>query len=76
MAVETEEKRSQAEQAESEGQQNLVGQIRRLGPDGPAYEIVDLDKTGKVKIEVIDTGETVTCPLAEILKDPMAETIP
>ena len=58
----------------------LIGQIRRLGSAGPAYEIMCeimcVDDASNVVIEVIYSGERVTCPLAEVLEDPMAETIP
>ena len=54
----------------------LIGQIRRLGDYGPAYEIISMDSAGNVVTEVIETGEQVTFPLAEVLGDPMAETIP
>ena len=55
----------------------LVGQIRRLGEAGPAYEIMSVDvAAGNVVIEIIESDERVTSPLAEVLKDPMAETIP
>ena len=54
----------------------LIGQIRRLGSAGPAYEIMSVDEAGMVLIEVIESGEQVTFPLAEVLDDPMAETIP
>ena len=55
---------------------SLIGQIRRLGSAGPAYEIMEIDGDGNVVIEVIESDERVTFPLAEILEDPMAETIP
>ena len=54
----------------------LIGQIRRLGEAGPAYEIMSLDDAGNVVIEIIESDERVTSPLAEVLKDPIAETIP
>lgn len=54
----------------------LVGQFRRLGPDGPAYEIMDVDNAGNVSIEIVYSDEKVICPLAEVLDDPLAETIP
>lgn len=54
----------------------LIGQVRRLGPAGPAYEVIDVDSDGKLVCEVIYSGEKVTCPIAEVLEDPMAETIP
>ncbi|TMJ76778.1 MAG: hypothetical protein E6G91_03735 [Alphaproteobacteria bacterium] len=40
------------------------------------YEIMSVDDASNVVIEVIYSGERVTCPLAEVLEDPMAETIP
>ena len=55
---------------------NLIGQIRRLGEAGPAYEIMSVDEGGHVVIEIIESDERVTSPLSEVLKDPMAETIP
>ena len=60
----------------SDDPRELIGQIRRLGPAGPAYEIMSADDAGNVVIEVIYSGERVTCSLAEVLEDPMAETIP
>jgi len=55
----------------------LIGQIRRLGSAGPAYEIMNVDEVaGVVVIEIIESDERVTSPLAEVLLDPMAETIP
>jgi hypothetical protein len=47
---------------------SLIGQIRRLGDAGPAYEVV--------LIEVIESGERVSFPIASVLEDPLAETIP
>ena len=54
----------------------LIGQIRRLGEAGPAYEVMEIDSDEVVTIEIIYSNERVTYPLAEILADPMAETIP
>lgn len=54
----------------------LIGQVRRLGDAGPAYEIIAVDEPGKVVIEVIHSGEKVTCLVEEVLEDPMAETFP
>jgi hypothetical protein len=54
----------------------LIGQVRRLGDAGPAYEIIAIDEHGKVVIEVIHSGERVTCPVKEVVDDPMAETFP
>ena len=54
----------------------LIGQIRRLGEAGPAYEIMSIDDKGNVVVEIIESDERVTMPIAEVLEDPMAETIP
>ena len=54
----------------------LVGQFRRFGPDGPAYQIMAVDNSGLVHVEVVYSDEKVVCPLAEVLEDPIAETIP
>ncbi len=53
----------------------LVGQVRRLGYHGPAYEIMSIDGD-KVNIEVIESEEKVALPISEVVRDPMAETIP
>ena len=54
----------------------LIGQVRRLGPDGPAYEIMGIAENGDVLVEVIFSDEKVRCKLADVLEDPIAETIP
>ncbi|MBX9926686.1 MAG: DUF5397 family protein [Hyphomicrobiaceae bacterium] len=54
----------------------LVGQFRRLGPAGPAYEIMAVDDAGNVTVEIVYSDERLVYPLAEILEDPIAETIP
>ena len=54
----------------------LIGQVRRLGEAGPAYEIIAIEEPDKVVIEVVYSGEVVTCKLKDVLEDPMAETIP
>ena len=59
-----------------EDPRQLVGQIRRLGEYGPAYEIMSVDDAGTVVIEVIESGEQVKFPIAGVLEDPMAGTIP
>jgi hypothetical protein len=56
--------------------QALVGQVRRFGPDGPAYEIMAIDDAGRVHVEVIHSDEKVVCTVTEVLGDPIAETIP
>ena len=54
----------------------LVGQVRRFGDEGPAYEIVELVEDDEVLIEVVYSGERVTLPVAEVMTDPIAETVP
>jgi len=54
----------------------LIGQVRRLGDAGPAYEVVAVDEQGKVVIEVIHSGGRAAFPVEEVLEDPMAETFP
>jgi hypothetical protein len=54
----------------------LIGQVRRFGDAGPAYEIIALEEPAKVVAEVIYSGERVICEIEEVLADPMAETIP
>ncbi len=55
---------------------DLVGQFRRLGSAGPAYEIMQVDDNGVVHVELVYNDEKLTMPLAEVLDDPIAETIP
>ena len=54
----------------------LIGQFRRFGDAGPAYEIMAIDDAGRVHVEVVYSDEKVICTLAEVLEDPIAETIP
>lgn len=55
---------------------DLVGQFRRLGSAGPAYEIMKVDDDGTVHVELVYNDEKMKFPLAEVLEDPIAETIP
>jgi virulence-associated protein VapD len=54
----------------------LVGQFRRFGDFGPAYEVLEIAEKGEALIEVVYSGERVTLPINEIMTDPVAETIP
>jgi Family of unknown function (DUF5397) len=54
----------------------FMGQVRRFGPFGPAYEVVDIRPTGELVIHVFDNGEQLDYSVAELLADPIAETIP
>jgi hypothetical protein len=58
------------------GEGEVIGQIRRFGFAGPAYEILKLGAPGHVAIHVIESGELLDYPLSEALLDPIAETIP
>jgi hypothetical protein len=58
------------------GSAAFVGQVRRFGPFGPAYEVVDIKDTGELVIHVFDNGETLSYSVAEFLADPVAEIIP
>jgi hypothetical protein len=60
----------------SDDPRRLVGQFRRFGPDGPAYQIMAVDEEGRLHVEVVYSDEKVICTLAEVLEDPIAETIP
>ncbi len=55
---------------------DFVGQVRRFGPFGPAYEVVDMAQEGEVTISVIESGERLAYPVADLIGDPIAETIP
>jgi Family of unknown function (DUF5397) len=54
----------------------FMGQVRRFGPFGPAYEVVDIKPSGGLVIHVFDNGEQLDYSVAEFLADPIAETIP
>jgi Family of unknown function (DUF5397) len=56
--------------------QASVGEIRRFGPVGPAYEVLSVKATGDVEICVIESGERLDYGLADFLADPIALTIP
>ena len=53
-----------------------VGQVRRFGNSGPAYEVVAVVSTDEVEIVVLHSGERLVYTVAELLADPRAETIP
>ncbi len=56
--------------------ERLVGQVRRIAGVGPAYSVVRLVGTSKALIHVFQSGEEVELEVADILKDPITETIP
>jgi hypothetical protein len=54
---------------------SFVGQVRRFGAHGPAYEVIAASAR-EVDIVVIESGERLPYALAEFLMDPVAETVP
>jgi Family of unknown function (DUF5397) len=54
----------------------FVGQVRRFGAFGPAYEVVGAASADEVAITVVESGERLTYAVADVLADPIAETIP
>jgi Family of unknown function (DUF5397) len=67
---------AEAQAVYSIGTTSFVGQVRRFGPVGPAYEVVGVAASGDVEIVVIESGEQLSYAMAEFLADPMAETVP
>jgi hypothetical protein len=49
---------------------DLVGSYRRFGEIGPVYEVVSITGPGKVRICLVESGEMVDYPVAEVRKDP------
>jgi hypothetical protein len=58
------------------GASDFVGQVRRFGPAGPAYEVMGMAGQDMVEIEVIATGERLDYAVEDLVLDPLAETIP
>lgn len=54
----------------------FVGQVRRFGPHGPAYEVLGVNSAEAVAIYVVETGERLDYAMASLLADPIAETVP
>ena len=53
-----------------------IGDVRRFGPYGPAYEVIDIKANGDLRIVVIETGERLDYAQSEFLADPIAVTVP
>ncbi len=48
-----------------------AGDVRRFGPDGVLYEIVEVPESGdKALIRVLDTDEELAYAISKILADP------
>jgi hypothetical protein len=60
----------------SDGPHKLVGQVRRFGEDGPAYEILRIESKDQAWVRVVYSEEDLAYPIAGIVADPIAETIP
>lgn len=52
-----------------------IGQFRRLGGVGPAYQVLDI-AAENVTIEVVESEEIVRLKLADVGQDPLTDTIP
>lgn len=51
---------------------DLVGTFHRFGEIGPAYEVLSVAGEGKVRIVVLESGETLDYPTLEVREDPEA----
>ena len=49
---------------------DLVGRVRRFGPKGVPYEVLEVVSADEVMIRVITTGESTRYPIKDILADP------
>jgi hypothetical protein len=50
----------------------VVGDFRTFGPDGPAYQVLEIldAPEGRVRIQVLESGETLDYPALQALQDP------
>lgn len=60
----------------SNNSMEFVGQVRRFGARGPAYEVLEVRGGGDLAIAVVQSGERLDYPLSEFLTDPVAVTVP
>ena len=58
-------------QAEHEGA-DLVGTYHRIAGIGPPYEVVAVAGPGKVRICLLESGDTAEYPVEEVREDPSA----
>ena len=49
---------------------SLVGHVRRFGPHGVLYEVIEILDNKRALIRVIDTGEEAAYSLDKIFADP------
>lgn len=47
-----------------------VGVVRRFGPDGVLYEVIDVVDMQTALVRVLTTGEEAKYPLSHIIADP------
>jgi hypothetical protein len=52
-------------------QPSLVGRVRRFGPQGVLYEVLEILDDGRARIRVLDTGEETSYSLDKIIADPV-----
>ena len=66
----------EAQTAYSASGVGVVGEVRRFGSFGPAYEVIEAASASEVVITVIESGETLRYAMADLLADPVAITVP
>lgn len=49
-----------------------IGTVRRFGPHGVLYEVLQVNGTESARIRVIETGEELSYPIAKLIRDPDA----
>jgi hypothetical protein len=47
-----------------------VGVVRRFGPDGVLYEVIDIVDLQTALVRVLTSGEEAKYPLADVIADP------
>lgn len=54
----------------------LVGTVRRLGRNGPPYEVIGRaqarpDGSAQLRIRSVESGEELDYPVTDVLRDPL-----
>lgn len=57
---------------ESPALPDLVGTFRTFGDFGPLYEIIGHEEDGWLLVMVVETGEYLTYPFEQAIRDPEA----
>jgi hypothetical protein len=60
----------------SDDANSFVGQFRRFGEAGPAYEVINVANESHVAIRVVYSGEELDYRIDRLRADPIAITIP